>query len=300
MTLYEIMTSDFLVRVILRGLAVGLLVSLCSAVLGVSLVLKRYSMIGDGLSHVGFFGLALASAAGVGSLYSMEISIPVVILSAVLILRLSRGNGRLNGDAACAVVSTGAVAVGTLLYNVTGGRSGDICSSLFGSSSVFTISGKDMILSLLLSAAVLAWFVLSFKTIFSVTFDETFARAAGVKTNLYGLTLSVLTGMTIVVGMKMMGSIMISALLIFPPLTAMRITGNFRRTVILSAVISAASFTVGYFVTCAVSLGETFAPIQTGAAVVTVNLLVFCAVYGIAWLRGRIRQKMTGMSAEAV
>lgn len=300
MTLYEIMTSDFLVRVILRGLAVGLLVSLCSAVLGVSLVLKRYSMIGDGLSHVGFFGLALASAAGVGSLYSMEISIPVVILSAVLILRLSRGNGRLNGDAACAVVSTGAVAVGTLLYNVTGGRSGDICSSLFGSSSVFTISGKDMILSLLLSAAVLAWFVLNFKTIFSVTFDETFARAAGVKTNLYGLTLSVLTGMTIVVGMKMMGSIMISALLIFPPLTAMRITGNFRRTVILSAVISAASFTVGYFVTCAVSLGETFAPIQTGAAVVTVNLLVFCAVYGIAWLRGRIRQKMTGMSAEAV
>ncbi|MBQ3954334.1 MAG: metal ABC transporter permease [Clostridia bacterium] len=300
MTLYEIMTSDFLVRVILRGLAVGLLVSLCSAVLGVSLVLKRYSMIGDGLSHVGFFGLALASAAGVGSLYSMEISIPVVILSAVLILRLSRGNGRLNGDAACAVVSTGAVAVGTLLYNVTGGRSGDICSSLFGSSSVFTISGKDMILSLLLSAAVLLWFVLSFKTIFSVTFDETFARAAGVKTNLYGLTLSVLTGMTIVVGMKMMGSIMISALLIFPPLTAMRITGNFRRTVILSAVISAASFTVGYLVTCAVSLGETFAPIQTGAAVVTVNLLVFCAVYGIAWLRGRIRQKRTGMSAEAV
>jgi len=300
MTLYEIMTSDFLVRVILRGLAVGLLVSLCSAVLGVSLVLKRYSMIGDGLSHVGFFGLALASAAGVGSLYSMEISIPVVILSAVLILRLSRGNGRLNGDAACAVVSTGAVAVGTLLYNVTGGRSGDICSSLFGSSSVFTISGKDMILSLLLSAAVLLWFVLSFKTIFSVTFDETFARAAGVKTNLYGLTLSVLTGMTIVVGMKMMGSIMISALLIFPPLTAMRITGNFRWTVILSAVISAASFTVGYLVTCAVSLGETFAPIQTGAAVVTVNLLVFCAVYGIAWLRGRIRQKRTGMSAEAV
>ena len=300
MTLYEIMTSDFLVRVILRGLAVGLLVSLCSAVLGVSLVLKRYSMIGDGLSHVGFFGLALASAAGVGSLYSMEISIPVVILSAVLILRLSRGNGRLNGDAACAVVSTGAVAVGTLLYNVTGGRSGDICSSLFGSSSVFTISGKDMILSLLLSAAVLLWFVLSFKTIFSVTFDETFARAAGVKTNLYGLTLSVLTGMTIVVGMKMMGSIMISALLIFPPLTAMRITGNFRRTVILSAVISAVSFTVGYLVTCAVSLGETFAPIQTGAAVVTVNLLVFCAVYGIAWLRGRIRQKRTGMSAEAV
>ena len=126
MTFGDVLASGFLVRIMLRGLVVGLLVSVCSAVLGVSLVLKRYSMIGDGLSHVGFFGLALASCAGVGSLYSMEISIPVVILSAVLILRLSRNDGRLNGDAACAVVSTGAVAVGTLMYNIAGGRSGDI------------------------------------------------------------------------------------------------------------------------------------------------------------------------------
>lgn len=291
MTIAEVFASGFLVRVILRGLCVGILVSLCSAVLGVSLVLKRYSMIGDGLSHVGFFGLALASCAGVGSLYSMEISIPVVILSAVLILRLSRNDGRLNGDAACAVVSTGAVAVGTLLYNLTGGRSGDICSSLFGSSSVFTISGKDMILSLLLSAAVLVWFALSFKTIFAVTFDETFARAAGVKTGFFGLTLSVLTGLTIVVGMKMMGSIMISALLIFPPLTAMRLTGNFRRTVALSALISSLSFIVGYLAACWCSLSGTVQPVQTGAAVVTVDLIAFCAVYGIAWIVGRVRQK---------
>ena len=294
MSISEIFASAFLVRIILRGLLVGLLVSLCSAVLGVSLVLKRYSMIGDGLSHVGFFGLALASCAGVGSLYSMEISIPVVILSAVLILRLSRNDGRLNGDAACAVVSTGAVAVGTLLYNLTGGRSGDICSSLFGSSSIFTISEKDMILSLLLSAAVLVWFALSFKIIFAVTFDETFARAAGVKTGLFGLTLSVLTGLTIVVGMKMMGSIMISALLIFPPLTAMRLTGNFRRTVILSAVISCLSFVAGYLLACLCSLSETLQPVQTGAAVVTVDLAVFCAVYGIMALLGRIRQKKAG------
>ena len=151
-----------------------------------------------------------------------------------------------------------------------------------------------MILSLLLSAAVLVWFALSFKTIFAVTFDETFAHAAGVRTNLYGLTLSVLTGMTIVVGMKMMGSIMISALLIFPPLTAMRVTGNFRRTVLLSAVISALSFTVGYLVTCAVSLSERFPPIQTGAAVVAVNLFAFCAVYGIAWIVGKAKQKKAG------
>ncbi len=294
MTLGDVFASGFLVRIMLRGLVVGLLVSVCSAVLGVSLVLKRYSMIGDGLSHVGFFGLALASCAGVGSLYSMEISIPVVILSAVLILRLSRNDGRLNGDAACAVVSTGAVAVGTLMYNVTGGRSGDICSSLFGASSIFTISEKDMFLSVLLSAAVLVWFVVSFKTIFAVTFDETFARAAGVKTGFFGLTLSVLTGLTIVVGMKMMGSIMISALLIFPPLTAMRLTGNFRRTVILSAVVSSASFTAGYLASCIISLSDRLPPVQTGAAVVTVNLVVFCTVYAVMWIAGRIRQRALG------
>ncbi|MCR5681610.1 MAG: metal ABC transporter permease [Clostridiales bacterium] len=286
MSIGEILSSPFLLRVIGRALTVGVLVSLCSAVLGVSLVLKRYSMIGDGLSHVGFLGIALASCAGVGSLYSMEISIPVVILASVLILRLSQNNGRLNGDAACAVVSTGAVAVGTLLYNVTGGRAGDICSSLFGSASVMTISDKDMWISLLLSAVVIGWFLLSFKTIFAVTFDETFAHAAGIRTNLFGLVLSVLTGVTIVVGMKMMGAIMISAILIFPSLTAMRLTGNFRRTVILSAAISVACFVVGFFAACFFSL-------QTGAAVVTVNLAVFCAVYGIAWIAGKIKQKRT-------
>ena len=286
MSIGEIFSSPFLLRVIGRALTVGVLVSLCSAILGVSLVLKRYSMIGDGLSHVGFLGIALASCAGVGSLYSMEISIPVVILASVLILRLSQNNGRLNGDAACAVVSTGAVAVGTLLYNVTGGRAGDICSSLFGSASVVTISNKDMLISVLLSAVVIGWFLLSFKTIFAVTFDETFAHAAGVRTNLFGLILSVLTGVTIVVGMKMMGAIMISAILIFPALTAMRLTGNFRRTVILSAVISVACFLAGFFMACFFSL-------QTGAAVVTVNLAVFCVVYGIAWISAKIKQKRT-------
>ncbi|MBQ3706686.1 MAG: metal ABC transporter permease [Clostridia bacterium] len=284
MTFGEIFSSPFLLRVIGRALTVGILVSLCSAVLGVSLVLKRYSMIGDGLSHVGFLGIALASCAGVGSLYSMEISIPVVILASVLILRLSQNDGRLNGDAACAVVSTGAVAVGTLLYNLTGGRAGDICSSLFGSASVVTISDKDMLISVLLSAVVIGWFLLCFKTIFAVTFDETFAHAAGIRTRLFSLTLSVLTGITIVVGMKMMGAIMISAIIIFPSLTAMRLTGNFRRTVILSAAISVACFIVGFFAACLLSL-------QTGAAVVTVNLAVFCAVWGIAWIAGKVKNR---------
>ncbi len=284
MTISEIFASEFLIRVILRALVVGTLVSLCSSVLGVSLVLKRYSMIGDGLSHVGFFGLALAACAGVGSLYSMEISVPVVILAAVLILRLSRNDGRLNGDAACAVVSTGAVAVGTLMYNLTGGRAGDICSSLFGSASVITISDKDLLLSLVLSAVVIVWFLFTFKTIFAVTFDETFARAAGVSADLFGLTLSILTGVTIVVGMKIMGSIMISAILIFPALTAMRLTGDFKRTVIFSALISVVGFIAGFIAACLLGL-------QTGASVVTIDLVIFCLVHLFAWLNAKRRQK---------
>lgn len=271
MSIAEIFASEFLMRVVLRALVVGVLVSLCSSVLGVSLVLKRYSMIGDGLSHVGFLGLAIASCAGVASSYSMEISIPIVILAAVLILRLSKNEGRLNGDAACAVVSTGAVAVGTLMYNFTGGRSGDICNSLFGSASVITISNKDMVLSIILSAVVLGWFLTCRKMIFSVTFDETFAGAAGLNTDVFGIVLAVLTGVTIVVGMKMMGSIMISALIIFPALTSMRLTKSFGATVAVSAVLSVVCFIVGFFVACVFSL-------QTGAAVVTAELICFAIV----------------------
>ena len=278
MSIAELFASEFLMRVVIRALVVGVLVSLCSSILGVSLVLKRYSMIGDGLSHVGFFGLAIAACAGAAANYSMEISIPIVILAAVLILRLSKNEGRMNGDAACAVVSTGAVAVGTLMYNFTGGRSGDICNSLFGSASVVTISDKDMVLSIVLSAVVLGWFLLCRKTIFSVTFDETFAGAAGVNTDVFGVILAVLTGITIVVGMKMMGSIMISALIIFPALTAMQLTKSFKWTVLLAALISVGCFIVGFFAACCFSL-------QTGAAVVTAELLCFCLAAGAAKIR---------------
>ena len=286
MTIVEIFASAFLRKVVLRALIVGTLVSLCSSVLGVSLVLKRYSMIGDGLSHVGFFGLALAACAGAGAAFSMEISIPIVILAAVLILRLSKDEGKLNGDAACAVVSTGAVAVGTLMYNFTGGRSGDICNSLFGSASVVTISDKDMILSIALSVIVLTWVCARAKTVFSVTFDETFAHAAGLKTDLFSLVLSVLTGMTVVVGMKMMGSIMISALIIFPALTAMRLTKSFKYTVILSAVLSVLCFIAGFFTACRFSL-------QTGATVVTMELVCFALVSLVTHLRGVMLQRRT-------
>lgn len=284
MTLSELFASEFLRTVVLRALAVGLLVSLCSSMLGVSLVLKRYSMIGDGLSHVGFFALAVASVAGVGATYSMEISVPIVVLAAVLILRLSHSDGKINGDSACAVVSTGAVAVGTLMYNFTGGRSGDVCNSLFGSSSVITISNKDMLISVVLSCIVLLWFLAFNKNIFSVTFDETFARAAGVKTGLFNLSLAILTGITIVVGMKMMGSIMISALIVFPALTAMQLTKSFKLTVLLSAGISIVCFTIGFFAACCLSL-------QTGAAVVTVELCAFVISCIAVKIKGRLAKK---------
>ena len=256
-------------RVVGRALTVGILVSLCASMLGVCLVMKRYSMIGDGLSHVGFFALALSTVAGVGASWSMEFSIPVVILAAVVILRMSRKtDGKINGDAACAVVSTGSVAVGTLMYNFTGGRSADICNSLFGSASVVTISDKDMWLSVVLSAVVILWFICCAKRIFAVTFDETFAAAAGIRTGVFSMMIAVLTGITIVVGMKMMGAIMISALVIFPPLAAMQIAKSFRATVLVSAVLSVICFVIGFSLACRFSL-------QTGAAVVTCDLVCF-------------------------
>ena len=289
MSISELFSSEFLVKIVLRAMTVGILVSLCASVLGVSLVLKRYSMIGDGLSHVGFFALALATVSGVGATYSIEVSVPIVILAAVLIMRLSKNDGKLNGDAACAVVSTGAVAVGTLIYNFTGGRSGDICNSLFGSASIITISDKDMVISVVLSVCVIGWFVVFSKLIFASTFDEVFTSAAGVKTNLFGLMLAFLTGITIVVGMKMMGSIMISALIIFPALTAMRVTKSFKLTVILSAVISVVCFIVGFFMACVFSL-------QTGAAVVTTEAICFAAVTAISGAIGRIKMKRTALA----
>lgn len=274
MSIAEILQTPYITGIVVRSLVVGLLTSLCAALLGVTLVLKRYSMIGDGLSHVGFFALALSTAAGVSAAWSMEASIPVVVLAAVLILRLSRAR-HIEGDAACAIVSTGAVAVGTILNNLMGVRSADVCSSLFGSASIVTLSAKDMWLSVALTVAVLVWYLCFARRIFAVTFDESFARAAGCRTGSMQLVLAVFTGLTIVVGMKMMGSIMISALILFPPMAAMQLCGSFRSTVLAAAGISAVSFLIGFFIACALSL-------QTGATVVAVQLAAFllCAALG--------------------
>ena len=185
-----------------RALIVGVLVSLCAALLGVSLVLKRYSMIGDGLSHVGFGALAIASAF---NLAPLAVAVPTVVVAAVLLLRLSRSS-KVNGDAAIAMISSSALAIGVISVSLTSGMNTEVSSYMFG--SVLSLSRSDAVLSVILSIAVLALFVLFYPRIFAVTFDETFSRATGTKTEAYNMLLAVLTAVTVVLGMRMMGALL--------------------------------------------------------------------------------------------
>lgn len=268
MTISEIFAHDYMTVIVLRAVTVGVLVSVCSSLLGVSLVMKRYSMIGDGLSHVGYFALAIGAVAGVSSEFSLEAAVPIVILAAILILKLD-DSPKISGDAACAIVSTGAVAVGTIIFGFVGTSTSDICGSLFGSASVVTVTNKDLAVAVVLFAVVVAWFALYSRQIFSVTFDEAFSSAAGCRAGRLRTVLAILTAVTIVVGMKMMGAIMISALIVFPALTATQLCRSFRGVVFTSAAVSVVCFIIGFAAACFFSL-------QTGAAVVTVELASFC------------------------
>ncbi len=258
MILLEMLSYPFLVRAFL----VGVLVSLCAALLGTSLVLKRYSMIGDGLSHVGFGALAIASALGVAPL---AVAVPVVVIAAVLLLRVSQ-SGRVRGDAAIALISSGALAVGVLVISLTSGVNTNVSNYMFG--SILTISGSDAVLSVILCAAVLVVFTLFYPRIFAVTFDETFARATGTKAEGYNMLLAILTAITVVLGMRMMGALLISSLIIFPALSAMRVFRSFRSVTVCSAVLSVVCFTLGMTLSYAL---ET----PSGASVVAVNIIAF-------------------------
>jgi len=282
MTLYDILTEPFLRAIVLRATIVGILVSVCASVLGVCLVMKRYSMIGDGLSHVGYFALALGALAGIGSEFSAEAALPVVILAAVLILKLD-GGGKISGDAACAIVSTGAVAVGTIIFSLTGTSTADVCSSLFGSASIVTVTDKDVAFSTILSMFVMAWFCLFYRRIFAVTFDESFAASAGIRVGSLRTVLAILTAVTIVVGMKMMGAIMISALIVFPAMSAVQLCRSFKGVVVCSCAVSVVCFVTGFTAACIFSL-------QTGAAVVTANLAVFVLFAAISKVRSIIKE----------
>lgn len=263
---------------ILRALVVGTLVSLCSALLGVNLVLKRYSMIGDGLSHVAFSAMAVATVMNWAPLW---VAIPVVIVASYVLLRLS-SDGRFSGDSAIALLSTGALAVGIFIISMESGINTDINNYMFG--SVLAISKSDVSLSVILSLAVLALYVLFYNKIFAVTFDEPFAKATGVRADFYNMLVAVLTAVTIVLGMRMIGALLISSLIIFPAMSSMRVFKCFRNVVICSAVISVVCFLTGLMVSYAYS-----AP--TGASVVILNIVVFAAFCAVSFVRGRIRRQ---------
>ena len=222
----EIIVEMFSAPVLVRALIVGVLVSLCAALLGVSLVLKRYSMIGDGLSHVGFGALAVAT---VMNLAPMAVAIPVVILAAFLLLRLS-SNGKIKGDAAIALISTSALAIGVMAVSMSSGMNVDINSYLFG--SIISVSSGDVVTSVILALAVLMMFIFFYTKIFAITFDESFAKATGTNANLYNMLIALLTAVTIVIGMRLMGSMLISSLIIFPALCSMRVFRRDRKSVV--------------------------------------------------------------------
>lgn len=228
------------------ALIAGVLISLCAALLGVSLVLKRYSMIGDGLSHVAFGALAIATVCGFAP---MTVTLPVTIAAAVIILGVN-GKAKIKGDAAIAMISVGALALGYLLLNIFSAStniSGDVCSTLFGSTSILTLSKTDVYLCLALTAVVLLVFILFYHKIFAVTFDEVFAAATGIRTQAYNIVIAVVTAVVIVLAMNLVGALLISALIIFPALSAMRIFKSFRSVIISSAVISVICAVLGIF-----------------------------------------------------
>ena len=259
---------------LLRAFIVGTLVSVCAALLGVSLVLKRYAMIGDGLSHVGFGALALATALNMAPL---SVAIPIVIAAAFLLLRLSE-NSKIRGDAALAIFSTGSLAVGVIIISWTTGMNTDVHNYLFG--SILAMSKTDVYLSIALSTVVLILFILFYNKLFAITFDETFAKTAGIKTGLYNMLIALLTALTIVLGMRMMGSLLISSLIIFPALSSMRIFKKFKSVTICSAIISILCFFVGMVVSYLYAT-------PTGASVVLVNIIVFV----FFWLAAILRTK---------
>lgn len=245
-----------------RAIIVGVLVSVCAALLGVSLVLKRYSMIGDGLSHVGFGALAVASAFGLAPLW---VAVPVVIIAAVFLLNLQQ-SGKVKGDAAVAIISSASLAIGVITVSLTTGINTEVSSYMFG--SILSLSRSDTVLSVILSSAVLALFILFYPRIFAVTFDETFAKATGTDTGFYNMLLAVLTAVTVVLGMRMMGALLISSLIIFPALSAMRVCKSFKAVIITSAVISVLCFIAGI-------TASYFLETPTGASIVAADLIVF-------------------------
>ena len=275
--------SDYLqMGFVQNALIVGVLIALCAALLGVPLVLKRFSFIGDGLSHVAFG--AMATAAVVGLTNEMILVIPVTILCAVLLLRTGQ-SAKIKGDASVAMISVGALAIGYLLMNLfpvngSSNISGDVCSTLFGGTSILTLTSTEVWMSILLSIVVFLFFILFYHKIFAVTFDESFATATGTNTGLYNLLTAVIIAVVIVLAMNLVGSLLISALVVFPALSAMRVFRSFRSVTICASVISVLCSVGGILIAAVMST-------PVGSTIVVADIAVFGIFSLIGWIRGR-------------
>ena len=259
---------------------VGILIALCSSLLGVTLVLKRFSYIGDGLSHVAFGAMAVAAVFNLSN--NMLIVMPITIISAVLLLKTGQ-NAKVKGDAAIAMISVGALAFGYLLMNLfstSSNLSGDVCSTLFGSTSILTLNSREVQLCAVLSVVVVVVFILFYNRIFAVTFDESFAKATGTKTDLYNLIIAVITAVIIVLAMNLVGSLLISALVIFPALSAMKLFKSFKSVTVFSAVISVICAFLGIIISI-------LAGTPVGSTIVAVDAVSF----GICTLIGMLTQR---------
>ncbi len=262
MSVINAINDMFSYAFITRALIVGALVALCASVLGVILVLKRYSMIGDGLSHVSFGAMAIALAFNAAPL---KVAIPIVIIAAFLLLRVSE-NSKIKGDSAIGLVSSSAIAIGIIINTLSDGANIEVNNYMFG--SILALSKGDVTLCIIMGVLVIALFLLFYHNIFAITFDEDFARATGVKVNVYKSLLSVLTAIVIVIGMRIMGTLLISSLIIFPALTSMRVCKRFKSVMIMSICVSLVCFFIGMLASYMLS-------IPTGASIVVSNLIAF-------------------------
>ena len=280
MNVIELLQTYFSYGFVRYAFIAGVLISLCAGLLGVVLVLKRYAMIGDGLSHVAFGAMAVAAVLGFAP---MTVALPVTVAVAVLLL-LAGEKQLIKGDSAIAMLSAGSLAVGYLLLNIfpasdSGSLSGDICASLFGSTSIMTLRGSDVWLCVGLSVAVIGFFVIFYHKIFAVTFDEGFATSSGVRVRAYNFLIAAISGVVIVLAMKLVGALLISSLIIFPALSAMRVFRSFRSVILCSAVISVVGSLTGLLIALLMST-------PTGASVAVVHIVIFL----VFTLLGKLRR----------
>ncbi|MBQ7549127.1 MAG: metal ABC transporter permease [Clostridia bacterium] len=281
--LFEKLTMYLQYPFVRYAFIVGVLIALCSSLLGVTLVLKRFSFIGDGLSHVAFGAMAIAAVAGLTN--EMPLVLVITVISAVLLLRTGQ-NTKIKGDAAVAMISVGALAIGYLLMNIfskSSNLSGDVCSTLFGSTSILTLTKTEVWFSAIFSLLVIAVFIFFYNKIFSVTFDESFARATGIKAGLYNLIIAVVIAVIIVLAMNLVGSLLITALVIFPALSAMRVFKSFKAVTICSAAFSVSCALLGILISI-------LAGTPVGSTIVAVDIVGFFIFFTAGSLKGGVKR----------